>query len=244
MRPIRVIQRLARRAVRRPAVIAPVLRRALRLHAFAQRMVARHTRAAARVSSAELLLARSAALFVTHLSPQYLVSLPLLERRVSKRTLVNGSVTQTIERVMPIGASPDPITVARIGASGALLRELTLRHLVVERVRREHAVAVRASEVMSGKTHAGMPPAAPAWQPAAQAARQLASLPLARQKPIALHAVPGTTSGREALDNRSTPARAATVAAVSDRDIERLTERVIGSIDRRIVAQRERFGRP
>jgi len=245
MRPIRVIQRVARRAVRRATVVAPVLRRALRLHAFAQRMVARHTRAAARVAAAELLLARSTALFVTQLSQQYLLSLPMLERRVSLRTRLDRSVTQTIERVMPVGASPpDSVTLARIGASGALLRELTLRHLVVERVRREHVAPVQASNVMSGKTDAGMPPAASAWQPAAYAARQLAGLPLARQKPIALAAVPATMAGRDALDNRSTPARAVTVAAVSERDIDRLTERVIGSIDRRIVAQRERFGRP
>jgi hypothetical protein len=245
MNPLRVSLRFARRVVRRPTVIAPVLRRALRLHAFAGQLAARHTRAAARVSAAELLLARSTAMFVTNISRQYLLNLPRLERHVAIRTPVNGSVTQTIERVMPVGAPPsDPVAVARIGATGALLRELTLRRLVVERARREHVVAGRPAEGMSGNTDAGTPTAPLAWQPAAHAAQQLALLPLVKQKPMSLSPVPSTAAGRDVFGDRSTPARAANAAAVSERDIERLTERVIGSIDRRIVAQRERFGRP
>jgi hypothetical protein len=207
-------------------------------------MIARHMRAAARVSATELLLARSTAMFVTNLSERYVLSLSMLEPRISMGTRLNGSVTRTIERVRPAdGAASDAVTVARIGADGAVLRELTLRRLVVERVRHEQTVPVQTSEVAAATADASMSTVTPPWQPAAQPGRHLAAMPLARPKPIALPAVPASITGHEEADARPTPARA-TAAAVNEREIERLTERVIGSIDRRLVAQRERFGRP
>jgi len=50
-------------------------------------------------------------------------------------------------------------------------------------------------------------------------------------------------SARNSHTTRTGQARRVETASVPDGDIERLAERVIGSIDRRIAAQRERLGR-
>jgi len=58
--------------------------------------------------------------------------------------------------------------------------------------------------------------------------------------PVATQATPATAAAPDsAPPGRTPPAR-----ALADPDLERLAERVIGSIDRRIAARRERLGRP
>ena len=77
--------------------------------------------------------------------------------------------------------------------------------------------------------------------------RDMAALPLARHAAASRHATPANRRPRAPTRCRQRGRRRDARrrrCGRAEHDIERLTDRVIGSIDRRIVAQRERFGRP
>ncbi|HEV7607377.1 MAG TPA: hypothetical protein VGO61_08565 [Steroidobacteraceae bacterium] len=244
MKNSRVKPRFARRAIARPMNVAPVLRRALCLHAFAARLRARHARAAARWSGAELLLAKSSSWFVTQLTQQYLVSLSVIERRMSTRRVFGQAVPQIL-RTHSSSAAPaaDELALPRAGASGALSRELTLRRLVIERTRRDCVAPLRLPSATPEPGRPATHSAMFALAPVGRAAPPVAALPLVRHAPVAPKALPDNAAARAPRVNAAAPSRAA-ATVIGEREIERLAERVIGSIDRRIVAQRERFGRP
>jgi hypothetical protein len=244
MKHSRVNARLARRAVARPMSVAPVLRRALCLHAFAARLRARHARAATRWSASELLLAKSSAWFVTQLTQQYLVSVSMIERRMGTRRDFGQAVPQILRR-QSSSAAPvaDELALPRAGASGALLRELTLRRLVIERTRRDCVAPLRLPSTAPQPGHEAAPSAVFALAPVGRAAPPVAALPLVKHAPVAMSALPDNAAARATRVDSAVPSHAA-ASVIGEREIERLAERVIGSIDRRIVAQRERFGRP
>jgi hypothetical protein len=121
-------------------------------------------------------------------------------------------------------AKPPPYRVEAIAPVHRLARRL------VESVQ----ARARRVEATSGS------PTAPVNAPVPRVVRRLAPEALTTRA----DAAPPEPRTRLAARHDVSPAARHAVAAPPAIDVERLTEQVIKSIDRRIIAQRERFGRP
>jgi hypothetical protein len=115
----------------------------------------------------------------------------------------------------------------------------------VQRLRRiEMAGRGRGREIGTTASHVTPHPARERQldegRPASAADMPLAS---SRARDVVAATAPPAAASHSALESIS-HATARPAMLVPDHEVERLADRVIGTIDRRIVAQRERFGRP
>ncbi|MEJ1961452.1 MAG: hypothetical protein WDO56_07870 [Gammaproteobacteria bacterium] len=224
--------------------VPPALRYALRVHAFVAQLMARHSRGAARTRGLDLLLASSPAVFVNNLSRHYLLTrTPAAHSSSTGRTVIRGAVESRREVRRPNPSGADAVMVPLAGAAATRSRIQTLSRLI-ERRERVETIARNVSAPGAFEAAPREGGARELLSPASTS-RSAVELPLAKhaerspkhmaESSAVMRATPDVTTAN------STRARA---LPASDRDIDRIAERVIGSIDRRIIAQRERLGRP
>lgn len=225
-------------------------RRSSGVAAFAQRLLARYAwgRAVRRAIAFPLVCPRP--VFVQNVLRRYSLGAPPLWTVGPSATLEFRRHDQTASQTWPFHVAPAaaPAPTARASRHALLLR-------IVQRARRVEVDVKNSPPALkqagAARVPTGVRPAADALLPLALpvVAGRTAATPAARLRDRASTpaldereaAAPGSPEG----DSRPPSApRALQSVAVPEQEIERLTERVIGRIDRRIAAQRERLGRP
>jgi hypothetical protein len=245
----------------------PRLRPTARSAAFAQRLAARYTRGRAARRGVALLLADARFTLVQQVLHRHLRRVLSQSLRASFTLGTDPHAALDLRRAdRSPGRGPAPEDARRVRPDitmGAAHRVLAVQ--VVQRLRRVE-IDVKRALTESGNRGAGhidldarpareasLPLALPAAPAFAATARSSDPGFAQQQRGRAPAQTMGAASGeradaaREALDSRrpsvSAPP-ASRALAVPEQEIERLAERVIGTIDRRIAAQRERLGRP
>lgn len=234
------------RHLRRRAAAGPQQR----IHTFAERHIARYARHRGAYRALDLLLAVTPSAFVSHLSQHYRV-LPIIER--------------SLVRALPLAGTRAAAPVQRIPHTRELLPAAKairqFERITLERIRlRSRSVAVvRQFE----RIEVNIPPTPPALRATALGEtlprdsggvleRQMpVATAIRRSNPAADMAGQLTSGGtqRSVIEGQagrdSTPSsRNPPHGSLAEAEIERVTHRVIQSIDRRIVAHRERLGKP
>lgn len=232
------------RAWRRAA--APRLSSSLQ---FAQALMARHGHGVHRSTQLALLLAvraRSPQLTVHRRSAQSTTQLSLTLQTVLQRgQRLHAQPGRRKTELPPAGARLD--SVLRLPQS-----ELTSAHAPIQapvsgrilaRRARVDVVANSQGQVVQAKSLARGPDAFRATVPPE---RMPADLPMVRQRSntAALNVRGGPpVEPAPAVPNVSRTASSTSTQALPPHEIDRITEQVMGSIDRRILAERERHGR-
>jgi hypothetical protein len=244
------------------------LRHVARITAFARRLAARYTRGHAARRGIDLLLANVQSVLVQHVLHRYNVSTLLRSSRaplVSRPAFPSAALDLRHDdrlpgEVMPLehGRRAAPAPAARAAHGGLLLR-------MVQRTQR---IEIDAKSAFTASGNAGAAciavhggQAGEVSLPLALPAVTAATAPAAPNfDPGSAHgpgertiAAPGTAEGddrrgawqraAESHRRRAAAPRPVSALAIPEQEIERLAERVIGTIDRRIAAQRERLGR-
>lgn len=215
-----------------------------RTRALARAHVGRYLRSAVQRRSPELQCLRSPIWTVTQLMSHYRLSLavsaPLPRRGREERPAAARNWRHEIERLL-VGA-PQPQPTHHEEVARTIVRRFDSALEVVRRRVRVVATSAVRREADPELARSNETRAVPAPRSLAEAALQ--PLPFARRAPAAeaptAPALVGLTQPAAPSHHASTQAAAAHVA---EHDIERLADRVIGSLDRRLVAQRERLGR-
>lgn len=216
-----------------------------RAESFAAQLIGRYARSGARRRWIELLLP-NAGVFATSIVNNYRLALCISSPR-------SRSAAQWERRAAPQSwrqserSLESMSTWQRPSAVRTVVQETTLTR-VVQRLQRietraNHAASMAAMATRADSSTMQLQPAAENRQPSAPAA---AEMPLRPPVIAANPAIAQQTNSAPSSAPRGSPHVPAKTAggAVSERELERLADRVISSIDRRIVAQRERFGRP
>ena len=223
----------------------PMLRRLEAVRAFASTHAARYLQSPVQRRRPELQCLRSPVWTVTQLVRQYRFGLTLAsspERRGKvDRPAAAAGWRREIERVLV--AAPPPTVTHHEQVVRRLLRRF---ESALELVRsHERVISTSAGRRESEPEVARRVEARPGQAVHMPAEPALPALPLARRAPAADTAP--TVSGSEkprvhALPPSATARAVNSAAPIAEHEIERLADRVIGSIDRRLIAQRERMG--
>jgi hypothetical protein len=212
---------------------------------FAAELIGRYARSAAQRRALELLLPNAAVLVTAIVNDCRLalcVSTPrsrgaaYAERRAGPQAW--RQLDRSLHTLPPL---------QRPLAARTFVQETTLTR-IAQRLQR---IETRASDgasmtALASRAESSMPQLQRAAEQRQSAVPPAEEMPL-RQRVVAAHAPLAHQSGAEstsaARSSAHVPAKVAG-GSVSEHELERLADRVISSIDRRIVAQRERFGRP
>jgi hypothetical protein len=216
-----------------------------RAESFAAQLIGRYARSGARRRWIELLLP-SAGLFATSIVNSYRLALCVSSPRSrSAAKWERRAAPQSRQQIARSLESMPPWQ--RPSALRTVVQETTLTR-VVQRLQRietraNHAASMTAMATRADSSTTQLQAAAENRQPSPPPAAQMPlRQPVAAANPAIAQQTnnaPSSTPG----GNPRVPAKTGG-GAVSEHEIERLADRVISSIDRRIVAQRERFGRP
>ena len=216
-----------------------------RAESFAAQLIGRYARSGARRRWIELLLP-NAGVFATSIVNNYQLALCVSSPR--SRSAANWERRAAAQSWRQIERSLETMPpLQRPLAVRTVVQETTLTR-VVQRLQRietraSHAVSMPAMATRADSSTVQPQPAAESLQPSAPPA---AEMPLLPPVVAANTAIAQQTTSAPSIAPRSSPHVPAKTAggATSEHELERLADRVISSIDRRIVAQRERFGRP
>jgi hypothetical protein len=221
-----------------------MLRRVAAARGFAAKLASRYLHSPVQRRRPELQCLTSPIWTVTQLVRQYRFALTVptpLARRERAAWPAAPSWRREIERVL-VGTQAPRVSRHEHVAQTLVRRfesalELVRTH---ERVVTTSLARREAEPVLARRAEGVVSPAAgTVAQPA------LPALPLARRAPATpAPATPETVNGKDSpvTPLGSAPARAARAASLAEHEVERLAERVISSIDRRLIAQRERLG--
>ena len=213
-----------------------------RAESFAAKLIGRYARSGARQRWIELSMP-NAAVLATSIVNHYRVAL-----------CISGPRSRTVSRWERQAGPRSPVAIEyasetlptqqRLSSVRSVVQATTLTR-IVQRLQRVETRTNHGGPVTSTSTRADSPTTQMplAQQPSAPAA---AEMPL---RPFAVAANPSMTQPITSASSsvpRSSPHASVKPASSTmvENELERLADRVISSIDRRIVAQRERFGRP
>jgi hypothetical protein len=216
----------------------------IRAESFAAQLFGRYARSGARRRWIELLLP-SAAVLATSIVNNYRLALSISSPR-------SRSAAQWERRAAPqawrqVGRSLETAPpLQRLAAVRTVVQETSLTRIVQRLQRIEtHANYGAAMAALASRPDSSTMQLQPAVENREPAAPPGAEMSLRQPIVAANPAIAQQSASLSSSAPRSSPHVPARVArGVSEHELERLADRVISSIDRRIVAQRERFGRP
>lgn len=218
---------------------------------FAQALLARHGQGVRRTPRIDMLLALRKRTQITVLQSagdtqlHIAMTLPAAHARIepSAAPLGRSDHDFALPAVWPQqprilapqpSASTPPVPSASATPAMAVLRRALSRGTRLDALPTASAAAAQA-----------LPVAAPTSVARAAPARLPDDLPTAKPRPasVPMRAEPEAASPSDVARLASTAVRAAPTQALPPHEIERITEQVLGGIDRRILAERERLGR-
>ncbi|MEO8017673.1 MAG: hypothetical protein ABI769_07655 [Pseudomonadota bacterium] len=216
------------------------------LLAFVSRHAARYLLSPVQRRRPDLQCLRSPVWTVSQLFRQYHFGLSLAVTRGRATGVDRPGVREWRRDVARVFvAAPAVASVPR----QARVTELLVRRFEssLEVLKRHERVVTTAAARQEPESVLAKPAAAAlALAPRALAEPRLPALPLARRAPAAempaTQAPAASESARGSTPALHAQARAVRITPMADHEIERVAERVIGSIDRRLIAQRERLG--
>jgi len=224
----------------------------MRVRAFAARIAGRYRRGAIR-RGISLPLAAASRSMDAHAVHRHVRFGDVLQARLQMnvhlhRTLITAATPASRE---PLARPSAPPRGARAAAAEAvaprrrvsIAERLPLRARRLEAALPSHSLMAAARSVRADA--AAAPPVPRTVPPLTLVRRNEPAARSSESAAAAAHVDRGAADAdrRNAQTTRASQSRHAETAIVADGEIERLAERVIGSIDRRIAAQRERLGR-